>query len=80
MVAPEAVSKPQISAAYAPSQAVLDAVEALEGARSALFDLQADAGVHVPLVVDLRLSGGRRPCHARASYQHLTCTWFWDRL
>ncbi|KAK9846418.1 hypothetical protein WJX81_003415 [Elliptochloris bilobata] len=57
MVSAEAVSKPQISAAYAPSEAVVEAVRALEGARSALFDLQADAGVHVPLAVDLRLAG-----------------------
>lgn len=51
------------------AQAVLNAVEALEGARFTLFDLHADAGVHVPLVMDLRLSGGRRPCHARNSLQ-----------
>ena len=57
MVAPEAVSKPQISAAYEPSEAVVAAVRALEDARSALFDLQAAAGVHVPLAVDLRLAG-----------------------
>ena len=57
MVAPEAVSKLQISAAYEPSEAVVAAVRALEDARSALFDLQAAAGVHVPLAVDLRLTG-----------------------
>lgn len=57
MVAPEAVSKPQISAAYEPSEAIVAAVRALEDARSALFDLQAAAGVHVPLAVDLRLAG-----------------------
>lgn len=57
MVSPEAVSKPQISAAYEPSEAVVAAVRALEDARSALFDLQAAAGVHVPLAVDLRLAG-----------------------
>ncbi len=59
LVAAEAVSKPHISAAYEPSAAVVAAVQALEPARSALFDLQADAGVHVPLGVDLRLAGAR---------------------
>lgn len=60
LIAPEAVSKPHISAAYEPSAAVVAAVQELEPARSALFDLQADAGVHVPLGVDLRLAGARR--------------------
>jgi len=59
LVAAEAVSKLHISAAYEPSAAVVAAVQALEPARSALFDLQADAGVHVPLGVDLRLAGAR---------------------
>ena len=57
MVAAEVVARPHISAAYEPSSAIVEAVEALEPARSHLFNLQAEAGVDFPLMVDLRPAG-----------------------
>ena len=58
LVAGESVSRPSISAAYEPSQAVCDAIEALEEEREQLYDLQMQADIAAPLSVDLRLSGG----------------------
>ena len=57
LIAAESVSRPQISAAYEPSQPVCDAVQALEEDRNRLYDLQLQAEVFQPLSVDLRLSG-----------------------
>ncbi len=57
LVAPESVSRPSISAAYEPSAAVCEAVQALEPERERLFRLQSQAGLDAPLAVDLRLSG-----------------------
>ena len=58
LVAGESVSRPSISAAYEPSQAVCDAIEALEDERERLYELQIQADIAAPLSVDLRLSGG----------------------
>ncbi|KAK9908752.1 hypothetical protein WJX75_002337 [Coccomyxa subellipsoidea] len=57
LVAGESVSRPSISAAYEPSQAICDAIEALEEEREQLYDLQMQADIAAPLSVDLRLSG-----------------------
>ncbi|KAK9815169.1 hypothetical protein WJX73_009621 [Symbiochloris irregularis] len=57
MVAPETASRPHISAAYSPSEAIVSAVEALEPARGRVFHLQAEAGLNFPVEVDLRLAG-----------------------
>lgn len=57
MVASEAVSRVQVSAAYEPSQAVVDCIEAMEAERDSLFRIQRRYGVDVPLDVDLRLAG-----------------------
>ena len=61
LVAGESVSRPSISAAYEPSQAVCDAIEALEDERERLYELQVQADIAAPLSVDLRLSG--EPIH-----------------
>jgi hypothetical protein len=61
MVTSEAVSRVQISAAYEPSQAVVDCIEALEGERDSLFRTQRRFGVDAPLDVDLRLAGRSKP-------------------
>lgn len=58
MVAADAVSRPHITAAYRPSDAIVHAVEAMEPDRSHLFDLQMEGRVEFPLDVDLRLAGG----------------------
>ncbi|BDA41503.1 probable helicase HelY [Coccomyxa sp. Obi] len=57
LVAGESVSRPSISAAYEPSQAVCNAIEALEDERERLYELQVQADIAAPLSVDLRLSG-----------------------
>lgn len=58
LVAGESVSRPSISAAYEPSQAVCNAIEALEDERERLYELQVQADIAATLSVDLRLSGG----------------------
>jgi superfamily II RNA helicase len=57
LVAPDAVSRPNIQAAYSPSAEVISAVEALEPVRAELSALQIRAGLDVPVGIDLRLSG-----------------------
>ena len=57
LVAQEAVSKPTVMAAYAPSEGVIQAVQALEPERQRLFEQQQAQGVEADLTVDLRLAG-----------------------
>jgi hypothetical protein len=58
LVASDSISRPSISAAYEPSQRVCEAIEALDEDRERIFQLQMQADVDAPLMVDLRLSGG----------------------
>ena len=78
MVAADSVARPHITAAYAPSEAVLNAVEAMEPARSHLFELQSAGNVMFPLEVDLRLAGVhacRFPlCLDQAGLSHCSCS------
>jgi superfamily II RNA helicase len=57
LVAPDSVSRPNVQAAYPPTQEVISAVEALEPIRAELSALQIRAGLDVPVGIDLRLSG-----------------------
>ena len=57
LVSADAISRPNIQAAYPPSDEVFAAVEALEPDRAALAALQIRAGLDVPVNIDLRLSG-----------------------
>lgn len=82
LIAAESASRPAISAAYEPSQAVCEAIEALEADRERLYGLQLQAEVLQPLNVDLRLSG--EPCLQTADYLCLfirtcCCQWQTDR-
>jgi hypothetical protein len=82
LIAVESASRPALSAAYEPSQAVCDAIEALETDREKLYGLQLRAEVLQPLNVDLRLSG--EPClqtvdNACSSIRTCCCQWQIDR-
>ncbi|GAB4818573.1 hypothetical protein N2152v2_005619 [Parachlorella kessleri] len=57
VVAPEAISRPTVWTAYPATQAVVGAVEALDGEREALLGLQLRAGLDIPVAVDLRMAG-----------------------
>eukprot|EP00884_Botryococcus_braunii_P013752 jgi/Botrbrau1/22378/Bobra.0002s0055.1 len=57
MVTAEVVTRLQISAAYPPSQAVIDCVQAMEAERTTLAGLQIRHQVNVPLEIDMRLAG-----------------------
>lgn len=57
LVAPDAISRPNIQVDYPPSAEVIAAVEALEPARAELAALQIRAGLDLPVSIDLRLSG-----------------------
>lgn len=79
LIAAESASRPAISAAYEPSQAVCEAIAALEADRERLYGLQLQAEVLQPLSVDLRLSG--EPCLQTADYLRLfirTCCCLWQ--
>ena len=57
LVTPEVVSRPGIYATIQASAAAQDAVLALEPLQATLEDMQLDAGLVLPLTVDLRLAG-----------------------
>ena len=57
LVTPEVVSRPGIYATIQASAAAQDAVLALEPLQVTLEDTQLDAGLIMPLTVDLRLAG-----------------------
>lgn len=57
MVTGEVVTRLQISAAYPPSEAVINCVQAMDGERTVLAALQQRKQVFAPLEIDLRLAG-----------------------
>ena len=73
----ENISKPQIWVAYEPTQEIIDAVQALEGAREQLYKAQVQYGIQAPLSIDLRLAGisylNPNSLHHRCS-QHFRCS------
>ena len=58
LVMPEVITRPGMRAATQASEEALEAVFALDPLQAHLADLQQDAGLLLPLEMDVRLSGG----------------------
>jgi len=76
LVSADAVSRPQMSCAYGPSERVMEVVNGLGDDQLALAVLQDNHGVSLPLDIDLRLCGLVEAWTAGADWESVTgdCT------
>lgn len=72
LVASEAFSRSAVHVAYPPSAGVIETIESMEHLRSEIALLQYQAGLDVPLAVDLRLAGLVEAWASGASWQEIT--------
>lgn len=57
LVAPDAFNRANVYVAYPPSEAVTNAIAQLEPVRTSLVATQVEAGVDMPVAIDIRLAG-----------------------